>query len=109
MNVKNPHVIWASVAIVFMLVAGAITLVALGKDVTVILTLAAVVGVPVLGGLGVAVYQKMDSVDTKVNGNTSDMMTTIKNLQATVERLALQVPPPATAPEDPDKTQVVVG
>lgn len=104
MNVKNPHVIWASVAIVFMLVAGAITLTALDKDVTVILTLAALVAVPVLGGFGVAVYQKMDSVEGKVNGRYDDMMKTIKELNATVKELALQVPTVPVKPDDPDKT-----
>jgi hypothetical protein len=107
MNVKNPHVIWASVSIVFMLIAGAITLVALGKDVTVILALAGAVAVPVLGGFGVAVYQKMDGVDTKVNGNTSDMLKMINNLHDSVRDLALQVSVPAPATDDPDKTQVV--
>ncbi len=105
MNVKNPQIIWASVAIVFMLIAAAVTLVALDKDVTIILTLAALVAVPVLGGFGVAVYQKMDSVEGKVNGNNAEMMKTIKELNATVKELALQVPTaPAKTDEDPDKT-----
>lgn len=71
MEMKNPHVIWASVAIIFMLVAPASVLAGLGKDVTVILTLAALVAMPVLAGLGVAVYQKMEQVREQGNGNTT--------------------------------------
>lgn len=66
---KNPHVIWAAVTIVFFLVAGAVALVALDKDVTVILSLAGLVAVPVLGAFGAAMYQKMDQVKEASNGN----------------------------------------
>lgn len=66
---KNPHVIWASVVIVFLLLTGAVTLVAMDKDVTVILSLAAIVAVPVLGAFGVAVYHKLDQVKEQGNGN----------------------------------------
>ena len=66
---KNPHVIWASVVIVAMLLASAVTLVALGKDVIIILSLAGMVAVPVLAAFGVAVYQKLDQVKEQNNGN----------------------------------------
>lgn len=102
MNVKNPQIIWASVAIIFMLIAASVTLTALDKDVTVILTIAGLVAIPVLGGFGAAVYQKMDSVEGKVNGRYDDMMRHIKELTATVKELALQVP--TKQQDDPDKT-----
>lgn len=105
MNVKNPQIIWASVAIIFMLIAAAVILTVLDKDVTVILTIAGLVGIPVLGGFGAAVYQKMDSVEGKVNGRYDDMMRHIRELSATVKELALQVPVQQPRPEeDPDKT-----
>lgn len=69
MEMKNPHVIWASVAIVALLVIGAVTLVAMEKDVTIILSLAGIVAVPILGAFGVAVYQKLDQVKEQGNGN----------------------------------------
>lgn len=97
---KSPHVVWASVAIVFMLVAGSVTLVILDKDVSIILTLAAVVAVPVLGGFGVAVYQKLDQVKEQVNGNNEKDRVTIKELQDTIKELALRLPPPADDPKE---------
>lgn len=104
MIAKSPHVIWASVAIIAMLVIGAVTLSVLDKDFTVILTLAALVAVPVLGGFGVAVYQKLDAVKEHVNGNSAEMMQTIKELNATVKELALQVP---TKTEEAETTQIL--
>jgi len=94
MVMKSPHVIWASVAIIFMLVAGSVTLVILDKDVSIILTLAGIVAVPVLGGFGVAVYQKLDRVQDHVNGNSEKDRVTIKELQDTIKELALRLPPP---------------
>lgn len=91
--IRSPHVIWASVAIVFMLVAGSVTLVILDKDVSIIMTLAGIVAVPVLGGFGVAVYQKLDQVKDQVNGNNEKDRVTIKELQDTIKELALRLPP----------------
>ena len=91
---KSPHVIWASVTIIFMLVTGSVTLVVLDKDVSIILTLAGIVAVPVLGGFGVAVYQKMDQLKEQVNGNSEKDRVTIKELQDTIKELALRLPPP---------------
>jgi hypothetical protein len=61
--------VWALVVIVFILVAGAVVLVLNNKDVTVIITLVGLVVVPVLGALGVAVYQKLDQVKEASNGS----------------------------------------
>lgn len=89
---KNPHVIWAAVIIVFIMVTGAVTLVALDKDVTVILSLAGLVAVPVLSAFGVAVYQKLDQVKDASNGNLSRVMSMQQKTQAQLTRLALLLP-----------------
>ena len=92
---KNPQLAWAAVVIVFVLVAGAVTLAALGKDTTVILTLAGAVAVPVLGGFGAVIYQKLDKVDSNTNGTNTDLLNTIKDLHNKITELALLVPTPA--------------
>lgn len=89
---KNPHVIWAAVVIVFILVASAVTLVALDKDVTVILSLAGLVAVPVLSAFGVAVYHKLDQVKDASNGNLTKLMDMQQQTQAQLMRLALLMP-----------------
>lgn len=90
---KNPHIIWASVAIVFLLVAGVVTLGALDKDVGVIITLAGIVAVPVLSAFGVAVYQKLDQVKEVSNGHHGELLEMVRGLHAQVTSLALQVKP----------------
>lgn len=97
MNLKNPHVIWATVLIVFMLIGGAVTLTALGKDTTVILTLTALVAVPVLTGFGATIYQKLDQTKEIANGNTSRMLTQLLAAHRESVDLAKQVP---TAPAE---------
>jgi hypothetical protein len=92
MEMKNPHVIWAAVLIVFIMVAGAVTLVALDKDVTVILSLAGLVAVPVLSAFGVAVYQKLDQVKEASNGNLARVMDMQQKTQAQLTQLALLLP-----------------
>jgi hypothetical protein len=107
MNMRNPHIIWASVAIVFMLIAGSVTLTALGKDTTVILTLAAAVAVPVLGAFGAAIYQKVDQVKEISNGNTKRHEERAAALQAElklahdkiVEMALHSQPPPLPGPD----------
>jgi hypothetical protein len=94
MNMRNPHIIWASVAIVFMLIAGSVTLTAMGKDTTVILTLAAAVAVPVLGAFGAAIYQKVDQVKEISNGNTAALQADLKAAHAKIVELAMQMPTP---------------
>ncbi len=102
---KNPHIIWASVAIVFMLIAGSVTLTALGKDTPVILTLAAAVAVPVLGAFGAAIYQKVDQVKEISNGNTASLRAELQIAHAKIVELALQTQPPV--PPGPDGVTTV--
>jgi len=99
--VKNPHAIWASVTIIIVLLAGTVVLSLNNKDITVVITLAGLLAVPVLAALGVAIYQKMDQVKEASNGNQDKLLKMIQELQSTVTGLALQVKPP-----EPDKTEV---
>lgn len=98
---KNPHVIWASVAIILILLVGTVVLSINDKDITAIITLAGLIAVPVLSAFGVAIYQKMDQVREASNGNQDKLLSMIQELQTTVTGLALQVKPP-----EPDKTEV---
>jgi len=90
---KNPHVVWAAVSIVFFLVAGAVVLVVFDKDVTVILSLAGIVAVPVLGAFGAAMYQKLDQVKEASNGNLARIMEMQQETQRQLTTLALSVHP----------------
>lgn len=105
MEMKNPHVIWASVAIVAMLLAASVTLVALGKDVIIILSLAGMVAVPVLAAFGVAVYQKIDQVKEQGNGNVERGHEFLKELlkqqqdnQNQLTALAMSMTPNSASP-----------
>lgn len=108
---KNPHVIWAAVIIVFILVSGAVTLVALDKDVTVILSLAGLVAVPVLSAFGVAVYHKLDQVKEASNGNLERVLDMQQKTQAQLTQLALllpaqQIPPLPEGVDAPTKDDI---
>lgn len=94
MNLKNPHLIWATVAIVFMLIGGAVTLAALGKDPNIILVLAGIVAVPVLTGFGAIIYQKVDQTKEIANGNQARMLTQLLVAHRESVDLARQVPTP---------------
>lgn len=94
MNLKNPHLIWATVAIVFMLIAGAVTLAALDKDTTVVLSLAALVAVPVLSAFGAIIYQKVDQAKEIANGNLSRLLNQLVASHRESVDLAKQVTPP---------------
>ncbi len=91
---KNPHAIWAAVAIIFMIIAGAVTLAALDKDPAVIITLAVVVAVPVLGAFGAAMYQKLEQIKEISNGNLKAAVESQQATQAQLTQLALSTPPP---------------
>jgi len=109
---KNPHVIWASVVIIGLLVAGVVALVINGKDVDAIKDLAVLIAIPILTAFGVGVYQKVDQAAEKTdvkldqvkeatNGNNDKLLTMVKELHDTVTQLALQVPPPHEQPALP--------
>lgn len=92
MEMKNPHVIWAAVVIIFVLVAGATLLALKEKDVTVILSLAVLVAVPVLTAFGAALYHKLDQVKEISNGNMSRAQQNQERTQQQLAQLALLLP-----------------
>lgn len=113
---KNPHVIWASVVIIFMLIAGVVILVVAGKDVEAIKDLAILIALPVLSAFGVAIYQKVDqtaeNANTKLeqvkeatNGSNGKLLEMVQELHQTVTNLALQVPVPSVPEEDIRETK----
>ena len=67
--------VWAAVALVGILVAAVVTLALFGKDTAPLQTIITAV----LAGLGALLYQKVDNVETRVNGNTNKMMDAIIN------------------------------
>lgn len=95
---KNPHAIWAAVAIVVVLMAGAIALTAMNKDASALISLLGLCSLPILGALGVAVYQKTDEVKNMVNGNTSQLMEALRASHDREVQLAKLIQP-ATALE----------
>lgn len=107
---KNPHVIWASVAVVLILVAPASILIAMEKDITVLLTLAGLIAIPVLSAFGVAVYQKLDQVKEHSNGaNIRQVELTQKVLemqqltQQQLTALAMSMTPTSVPPATEEK------
>lgn len=68
------------------------------KDVSTLLTLVAIIAVPVLTAAGAAVYQKVDQVKEMSNGNMSKMMEMVKANNDQIARLALLLP----SSTDPD-------
>jgi putative effector of murein hydrolase len=90
---KNPHAIWASVVIVIVLMAGAISLTAMNKDASALISLLGLCSLPVLGALGVAVYQKTDEVKNMVNGNTSQLMDALRAGHEREVQLAKMIQP----------------
>lgn|SRR5262245_30212475 len=97
MNLRNPHVVWATVIIVAMLIGGSVTLTAMGKDATVVLTLSGIVAVPVLAGFGAIIYQKVDQTKEIANGNQSRMFSQLLLAHQQALEMARQLPqlPPA--------------
>lgn len=105
---KNPHTIWAAVVVVVVLVLGATTLVILDKDVSIILTLAGLVAVPVLGAFGAAVYQKLDQVKEASNGNLARLMEMQAETQRQLTNMALSITP-QTQPAITSLDKIAIG
>lgn len=90
-------------------IAGACTLLGLGKSIADLVSLVALIGVPILTAAGAAVYQKLDHVKEISNGNLSEMRDMVKSQQDQLTRLALKLPaetnpdilnPPADATQE---------
>jgi chorismate synthase len=67
--------------------------------VTVIISLAGLVAVPVLSAFGVAVYHKLDQVKEAANGNLARVMDMQQRTQAQLTQLALLLPAQQQASE----------
>lgn len=104
MNLKNPQLIWATVAIVFMLISGAVILTALDKDPNIVITLAGLVAIPVLAGFGAVIYQKVDQTKEIANGNQARMLTQLLQAHKESIDLAKQVPAPPVEEKTPDNS-----
>jgi hypothetical protein len=84
--------LWALVSIVLILVTGAVLLVLNDKDVSVIISLVGLVVVPILGALGVAVYQKLEQVKDQGNGNINKLLEAQQKTQEQLANLAMMLP-----------------
>lgn len=97
-----PKLTWPQVALFlgmfFIATVGACVLLAMDKDVSALLSLVALIAVPVLTAAGAAAYQKLDHIKQISNGNLTRMMDMVQTTQDQVARLALKLP----AETDPD-------
>jgi hypothetical protein len=85
---------------------GACTLVIMGKDVNVILTLAAVIAIPILAAGGAVVQQKLEQVKEVANGNLSRVLDELARTNQNLARVALQAPsinPDILSPNSPTR------
>lgn len=103
---KSPHIIWASVTIVVVLVAGVVTLSLAGRDTNAILTLVAVAVIPVLVGFGAVFNQKVDKMQEQVNGNNNRLLSQLLDAHRQSVELAKQAP--AEPPADSTTTTTTV-
>lgn len=116
----KPQVAWAMAVVVFVMMAGAVTLKIFKEDISIIITLVTVLAVPVLAGFGFKVNENLQEIKTNTNGkndkqmdinqkqvemmhemmarNNEALIGTIRQLQDQVTNLALQITPPPPAP-----------
>jgi hypothetical protein len=113
----KPQVAWAMAVVVFVMMAGAVTLKIFKEDISIIITLVTVLAVPVLAGFGFKVNENLQEIKTNTNGkndkqmdinqkqvemmhemmarNNEALIGTIRQLQDQVTNLALQMTPPS--------------
>lgn len=116
----KPSTAWALVAIVGVMMGGAIALRLNGEDIAIIITLVTVLAVPVLAAFGVKVNESLQEIKTNTNGkndrqmdinqkqvemmqqsmqqSNAALLETIQKLQDQVTNLALQMTPPTPEP-----------
>lgn len=66
----NKPTVIGLVAVVFIIIAGAVTLKALHEDITIVITLVSVLVAPVLLAFGVKVHEGMQEIKSNTNGNS---------------------------------------
>lgn len=101
MQVKSPHVIWASVLIVAIITASSLVLALNDKDPEVIKDTIINAAIPLLALFGVGLYQKLGKVEETTNGKNEKLMDIIKEkddkiagLSREIQEMALRVLPP---------------
>lgn len=114
----KPSTAYSLVAIVFIMMAGAITLRIFNEDISIIITFVTVLAVPVLAAFGVKVNEGLQEIKANTNGRNDKqteflqqnqlamqesvvqfqkaMQENVLQLQRTVAELALQMTPPPT-------------
>lgn len=98
---KNPHVLWAGVAIVIALLAAAVILSLKDKDPLILGVIVSSAAVPLLAALGFGLYNKVEQVKDLANGQTqrqndviADKDAKIAELNEQIKQMALKTPPP---------------
>lgn len=121
----KPSILWPLVALIGIVMGGAIALRSQGEDITIIILLVTILVVPALGAFGVKIHENLQEVKSSVNGNQSDLVKTIQQgqmvqgdnvrqlqdnvqqLQHMVQTLALLVPtPPPALPAAPTPEEI---
>lgn len=79
----KPAILWPLVALIGIVMGGAITLRLLGEDIQVIIVLITILVVPALGAFGVKIHENVQEMKTLVNGSQSRLVDTIQQGQTT--------------------------
>lgn len=88
---KNPHLVWAGVVCVFMIVGGSILLAMNDKDPEVIKDTIVNAAIPLLAVFGVGLWQKVGKVEDLTNGDRTRMNNIIKEKDEKIEEQARQL------------------
>lgn len=115
----KPSTAWALVAIVGVMMGGAITLRLNDEDISIIITLVTILAVPVLAAFGVKVNESLQEIKTNTNGKNDRqldinqkqvemmqqsnmaLLDTVRQLQDQVTNLARQMTPTTPVVEPP--------
>ena len=71
--------LWASVGIAALLIVSAVVLTIFDKDITALVSIAQLVAIPILTGLGAVLYQRMGNVEGQLNGRMTQLIEHAKN------------------------------
>lgn len=78
----KPAILWPLVALIAVVMGGAITLRILGEDIQIVILLVSVLVVPALGAFGVKIHENIQDMKTSVNGSQARLVDTIQQGQA---------------------------
>lgn len=74
MKTLSPHVIWAGVTVVVVVVTGVTVLAGMGKDTTALLAVVNLAALPILAAFGAAINNKVEQVREASNGNLEKLL-----------------------------------